>query len=69
VNEAAAGPLAGFVTDLRKDIAAVQAALELPWSTRPHAGQINRLKMIGNAMYGRAGFQLLCARALQRRDP
>jgi transposase len=57
-------PLAGFITELRKDIDAVQAALDLPWTTSPVEGQINRLKMIKRSMYGRAGFELLRARVL-----
>jgi transposase len=65
LDEAAATPLASFVAELRKDIAAVRAALELPWSTSPVEGQINRLKMIKRTMYGRAGFQLLRARVLR----
>jgi hypothetical protein len=42
----------------------VQAALDLPWTTSPVEGQINRLKMIKRTMYGRAGFDLLRARIL-----
>ena len=61
---AAATPLAGFVTELRKDIAAVRAALDLPWTTRPAEGQIGRIKMLKRTMYGRAGFELLRARVL-----
>ncbi|MCK8787408.1 transposase, partial [Roseomonas sp. NAR14] len=61
---AAATPLAGFVTTLRKDIAAVNAALDLPWTTNPAEGQINRIKMIKRTMYGQAGFELLRARVL-----
>jgi transposase len=53
-----------FVATLRRDIAAVQAALELPWTTSPVEGQISRLKMIKRTMYGRAGFPLLRARVL-----
>ena len=53
-----------FVATLRKDIAAVQAALELPWTTSPVEGQISRLKMIKRTTYGRAGFSLLRARVL-----
>ena len=53
-----------FVATLRKDLAAVQAALELPWTTSPVEGQISRLKMIKRTMYGRAGFPLLRARVL-----
>lgn len=53
-----------FVAMLRKDIAAVQAALELPWTTSPVEGQISRLKMIKCTTYGCAGFPLLRARVL-----
>ena len=44
--------------------AAVQAALDLPWTASPAEGQINRIKTIKRAMCGRAGFQLLRARVL-----
>jgi transposase len=57
--------LAGFAGSLRKDLAAVQAALQLPWSTSPVEGQINRIKTIKRTMYGRAGFTLLRARVLE----
>jgi transposase len=63
---AAAGDtlLAGFASGLRQDLAAVQAALDLPWTTSPVEGQINRLKMLKRTMYGRAGFELLRRRVL-----
>ena len=62
---AAAGtPLEGFAAGLRKDLAAVRAALETPWSTGPVEGRINRLKTIKRTMYGRAGFELLRSRTL-----
>jgi len=64
LDGAAGTPLAGFVADLRRDLAAVQAALDLPRTTSPAEGQINRIKMIKRTMYGRAGFQLLRARVL-----
>ncbi len=65
VLTAAAGTsLAEFAASLRRDLAAVQAALDLPWTTSPAEGQINRLKMLKRTMYGRAGFQLLRARVL-----
>jgi transposase len=57
--------LATFATGLRKDLAAVKAALALPWTTGPVEGQINRLKMVKRTMYGRAGFQLLRHRVLE----
>ena len=56
--------LAPFVAELRKDTAAVQAALDTPWTTSPVGGQINRIKTIKRSMYGRAGFGLLRARIL-----
>jgi transposase len=56
--------LAGFAAGLRQDIEAVQAALDLPWTTSPVEGQINRLKMLKRTMYGRAGFELLRQRVL-----
>jgi hypothetical protein len=56
--------LAGFASGLRRDADAVQAALELPWTTSPVEGQINRLKLIERTIYGRAGFALLRARVL-----
>ena len=56
--------LAGFASGLRKDLAAVRAALETLWSTGPVEGRINRLKTIKRTMYGRAGFELLRSRTL-----
>ena len=57
--------LAGFAGGLVRDLAAVQAALSLPWSTGPVEGQISRLKTIKRTMCGRAGFKLLRHRVLQ----
>ena len=57
--------LAGFAVNLARDQAAVQAALDLPWTTSPVEGQVNRIKTIKRSMYGRAGFDLLHARVLQ----
>ncbi len=62
--DAASTPLAEFAANIRRDLAAVQAALDLPWTTSPAEGQINRLKMLKRTMYGRAGFPLLRARVL-----
>jgi transposase len=56
--------LARFAAGLRRDFAAIKAALELPWTTSPVEGQINRLKMLKRTMYGRAGVTLLRARVL-----
>ena len=65
VLTAAAGTaLKDFVANLRRDLSAVQAALDLPWTTSPAEGQISRLKLLKRSMYGRAGFTLLRARVL-----
>ena len=64
LDDAAGTLLANFGASIRRDLAAVQAALDLPWTTSPAEGQINRIKTIKRAMYGRAGFQLLRARVL-----
>jgi transposase len=57
--------LAGFADGLTRDLAAVRAALSLPWSTGPVEGQISHLKTIKRTMCGRAGFELLRHRVLQ----
>jgi transposase len=54
-----------FCEGLRKDEAAVKAALELPWSNVQVEGQINKLKLLKRQLYGRAGFNLLKRRALR----
>ncbi len=64
IDAASKTSLAEFAAGLRRDFAAVQAALDLPWTASPAEGQINRLKMLKRTMYGRAGFQLLRARVL-----
>jgi transposase len=64
LEDAGATALKEFVTNLRHDLSAVQAALDLPWTTSPAEGQINRLKMLKRTMFGRAGFDLLRARVL-----
>ncbi len=64
LDAAIATPLKDFAAGLRRDITAIQAALDLPWTTSPVEGQINRLKMLKRTMYGRAGFPLLRARVL-----
>ena len=47
VLEAATGTaLKEFAAGLQRDRSAVEAALDLPWTTSPAEGQINRLKML-----------------------
>jgi len=65
LDAAKGSALAGLAGGLTRDLAAVRAALSLPWSTGPVEGQISRLKMIKRTMYGRAGFELLRQRILQ----
>ncbi|WP_244467746.1 ISL3-like element ISRsp8 family transposase [Pseudorhizobium banfieldiae] len=59
-------PIMRFARVLRRDIDAVNNAIELPWSNGQAEGQINRLKTLKRAMYGRAGPELLKARMLPR---
>ncbi|QVL33902.1 ISL3 family transposase [Telmatocola sphagniphila] len=53
-----------FAQGLRNDEAAVRAAVTLPWSNGQVEGQVNRLKSIKRAMFGRAKFDLLKARVI-----
>ena len=57
-------PIMRFARTLHRDIDAVRNAIELPWSNGQAEGQINRLKTLKRAMYGRAGPELLRARML-----
>lgn len=58
------GSLVRFAEGVRQDLAAITAALSLPWSSGQTEGQINRLKFIKRQMYGRAKFDLLRKRVL-----
>lgn len=53
-----------FARTLNRDFDAVKNAIEMPWSNGQAEGQINRLKTLKRAMYGRAGPELLRARML-----
>ncbi len=57
--------LHGFTKGLKKDEAAVRAALRLEWSNGQVEGQVNRLKTIKRQMFGRAKFDLLRQRVLK----
>ncbi len=54
----------GFAGSIRRDYAAVKAALTLPFSNGPVEGQVNRLKCVKRQMYGLAKFDLLRKRVL-----
>jgi transposase len=53
-----------FARTLRRDIDAVKNAIIDCWSNGQTEGQINRLKTLKRAMFGRAGAELLRARML-----
>ena len=64
-GEASPDPdLRRFAEGIRRDEAAVHAAVTGRWSNGPVEGHVNRLKTIKRQMYGRAGFVLLRARVL-----
>jgi len=64
-SEAASNPeLRRFAEGIRRDQAAVLAAVTQRWSNGPVEGHINRLKTVKRQMYGRAGFVLLRARVI-----
>ncbi len=53
-----------FAAGIRRDQAAVQAALQYAWSSGQVEGQVNRLKLVKRGMYGKAGLSLLRRRFL-----
>jgi transposase len=55
-----------FAEGIRRDQAAVLAALIYEWSQGQVEGQIHRLKLLKRQSYGRAGFDLLRHRVLAR---
>jgi transposase len=56
--------LAAFATGLRRDHAAVQAGLTLPYSSGAVEGTVNKIKFLKRQMFGRANFDLLRIRVL-----
>ena len=53
-----------FATGIRQDLAAVTAALTLPYSSGSTEGNVNRIKAIKRQMYGRASLDLLRKRVI-----
>jgi len=53
-----------FAKGLKRDIKAVQNAIQLRWSNGPVEGHVNRIKSIKRQMYGRASFELLRRKVL-----
>lgn len=64
IADAASSVMASFASGIVRDQAAVQAALELPWSNGQTEGQNTKLKLVKRQMYGRAKLDLLRARLL-----
>ncbi len=56
--------LCGFAAGIRRDQAAVEAAITSTWSNGQTEGQINRLKTLKRQMYGRTKLDLLRQRFL-----
>jgi transposase len=56
--------LASFANGIRRDFAAVRAAVTEPWSNGQTEGQITKLKLVKRQMYGRAKLDLLRARLI-----
>jgi transposase len=65
-HQSALVELRGFASGIKRDYAAVKAALSLPWSQGQVEGQITRLKLLKRQMYGRAHFEVLRSRVLRR---
>lgn len=55
-----------FAIGIDQDYGAVHAALRTPYSNGMVEGHVNRLKLLKRQMYGRASFQLLRTRVLNR---
>jgi transposase len=53
-----------FARAILQDLEAVRNAVSEPWSNGQTEGQINKLKTLKRAMYGRAGVELLRARMM-----
>ncbi|MGQ0484546.1 MAG: ISL3 family transposase [Hyphomicrobiales bacterium] len=64
LERASTGLVASFASGVRKDEAAVRAAINSPWSNGQTEGQITKLKLIKRQMYGRAKLDLLQARMI-----
>ena len=54
--------LRALAVGMRRDRAAIEAALVLPWSNGQTEGQVTRLKLVKRSMYGRGGLDLLRGR-------
>jgi len=57
-------PFHSFAVGIRRDYAAVEAALTMEWNNGIIEGHVNRLKLLKRQGYGRANFDLLRQRLL-----
>ncbi len=64
-ESASVAEIRAFAVSVRKDQAAVQAALDYAWSSGRVAGQVTKIKQVKRAMYGRGKLDLLKRRVLQ----
>jgi transposase len=64
IGEASTSLIASFAAGIKRDKAAVSAAITEPWSNGRTEGQITKLKLVKRQMYGRAKLDLLEARLL-----
>jgi transposase len=64
IGEASTKLIVSFAAGIKKDKAAVSAAITEPWSNGQTEGQITKLKLVKRQMYGRAKLDLLEARLL-----
>ena len=65
VEHSGVAEMKAFARGLKQDYAAVKAGLTYEWSNGQVEGQINRLKTVKRAMFGRANFDLLRTRTLR----
>jgi transposase len=63
-ERAAVPELRGFAASLRRDYAAVDAALAHAWSSGQVEGQVTKIKLVKRRMFGRGTFDLLRRRVL-----
>jgi transposase len=65
IADAEIGLLASFASGIRRDHAAVRAAIAESWSNGQTEGQITKLKLVKRQMYGRGKLDLLQARLIK----
>lgn len=64
LERAQSNPVDSFANGIRKDLAAVRAAIVSPCSNGQTEEQITKLKLVKRQMYGRAKLDLLEARVI-----